>query len=71
MPEYRVELGAKADVVTIVFVDAVNLKAARVKALSKAWSGNVVWEYNGADDADMMVTSAKEVKLRFGTREVR
>ena len=57
MAKYRVELTAKAIVVTSVVVEAEDPDKAEQAALAEAYSGDVLWKYDGAEDDTAQVES--------------
>jgi hypothetical protein len=48
--KYQVELTARAIVETRVEVEADSADEAKARALQQAYSGDVIWKYDGAED---------------------
>jgi hypothetical protein len=61
MPEFRVELGASADVCTAIYVDAESSEEAREKATNIAEGGDAVWVYRGVQDETIECTGVCKV----------
>lgn len=57
MNKYRVSMAAAASVSTSIVVDADSEAQAETLALQAAQSGNVIWEYDGADDHSIEIGS--------------
>jgi hypothetical protein len=61
MTKFRIDLSAKATVLASVEVQAETRFAAEQAALLKAWGGDLVWKYDGADDETIQVDATKQL----------
>lgn len=58
MRKFRVTLTAKAIVTASISVEADNADEAMESAKQRAWSGDVIWEYTGAQDETIQAEDA-------------
>lgn len=62
MPLFRVGLGARADVTTVVQVESDSPESAKATAIKAAKNGDVIWSYQGAETDDICVNGMTEVR---------